>query len=62
VVFLGTLLNQLSLPESLSLEEYDECGELESKLHVTRIVSLIHNRVFTEDENDVGQPMVRIAL
>jgi hypothetical protein len=32
VFFWGTPVNQLSLPESLSFEEYDEYGELESKL------------------------------
>jgi len=31
-VFLGIPVNQLSLPESLLFEEYDEYGELESKL------------------------------
>ena len=65
---LGTPLNHLSLPESLSLEEYDEYGELESKLYVTRIVTSKYVPVShtqhgcTEDKNHVGQPMVRIAF
>lgn len=61
-------MNQLSFPESLSLEEYDEYGELESKLYVTLIVSSKYVPVSltqhgcTEDENDVRQPMVWIAF
>jgi hypothetical protein len=68
VVFWGTPVNQLSLPESLLLEEYDAYGELESKLYVTRTVSSKYVLVShtqhgcTEDEHYVGQPMVRIAF
>jgi hypothetical protein len=61
-------VNQLSLPETFSLEKHDEYGELESKLYVTRSVSSEYvpvcrtKRGCTEDGNDVGQPMVRLAF
>jgi len=67
-VFLGTPVNQLSFPESLSLEEYEEYGEVESKLYVTRVVSSKYIPVChtqhgcTKDENVVGQPMFQIAF
>lgn len=61
-------MDQLSLPEPLSLEEYDECGKLESKLYVVLVVFLkyvlaLHTQHgCTGKENDVGQPMIRLGF